>query len=143
MDYRKLEVREIQALIKILNLYKEEIGELPLSQEASHNLYQAIEKQAIIFFIAWHEDKMIGTCSISPCFSTYECKPMAVFEDFYILPNYRKQGFGKKLVDHAIFESRARGITSIWVGACDDDLDMYKKLGFDLKLGNLLACNGS
>ena len=34
-----------------------------------------------------------------------------------------------------------KGVKSIWVGCSDVDVEMYKHLGFNVTLGNLLAWN--
>ena len=59
-----------------------------------------------------------------------------MFEDFYILPQYRHQGIARKLVQFARTES---GVQSLTVGCADCDKAMYQALGFSVLLGNLLA----
>ena len=69
-------------------------------------------------------------------FSTFDYSASGVFEDFFILPEYRHRGIARKLVEYAYRES---GVSSMTVGCADCDLEMYKALGFTIPLGNLLA----
>ena len=79
---------------------------------------------------------MIGCCSVTVGFSTFDYAASGVFEDFYIRPEYRHQGIARKLVQYAYQES---GVNSLTVGCADCDVAMYRSLGFGISLGNLLA----
>ena len=63
-----------------------------------------------------------------------------VFEDFYIVPEYRHKGIARQLVRFAYQES---GVGSLTVGCADCDVKMYLSLGFTIPLGNLLAFEGA
>lgn len=79
---------------------------------------------------------LIGCCSVTVGFSTFDYAPSGVFEDFYIHPEYRHQGIARQLVQYAYKES---GISSMTIGCADCDMPMYRALGFSIPLGNLLA----
>ena len=52
-----------------------------------------------------------------------------------VLPEYRKKGFGKILVDFSIKKAKKFGINRIEIGIIAKDLELtnwYKKLGFVL-----------
>ena len=69
-------------------------------------------------------------------FSTFNYQRSGVFEDFYILPEYRHRGIARALVQYAYRES---GVASLTVGCADCDVGMYQALGFSVPLGHLLA----
>ena len=116
--------------------YKREIGEDAPNDADFDRLFQAVEQGKIQFYGCFCEGRLIGVCSVSPTFSTFNYQPGGVFEDFYVLPEYRKQGIARKLVECARRES---GVCSLLVGCADCDVDMYKALGFSVPLGNMLA----
>jgi len=61
---------------------------------------------------------------------------MGIFEDFYILPEYRHKGIAHQLVQFAFYCS---GVTSLVVTFADCDVEMYNALSFSISLGNMLA----
>ena len=124
------------------NSYKAEIGEEPLSDEAQERLKQAVKDGRITFFMAYRRIRCIGMCSVAQLFSTYGCKTMAVFEDFYVEPAWRHTGAARLLTSAAQSFCRQQGLSSLWVGCAPCDKSMYQSLGFDLELGELLTWSG-
>lgn len=116
--------------------YKAEIEEDAPKGQAKDNLLLAIKQGHIVFFGAFDDMALIGCCSVTVGFSTFDYAPSGVFEDFYIRPVYRHKGIARKLVHYAYRES---GVSSMTVGCADCDVQMYQALGFSVPLGNLLA----
>ena len=79
---------------------------------------------------------MTGCCSITIGFSTFNYEQSGVFEDFYICPQYRHKGIARELIKFSYIDS---GVKSLMVGCADCDVEMYRALGFSIRLGNLLA----
>lgn len=138
MEFRKIRSSEIDALWKLHKYYKAEIGEDELDPTAKDRLETAIGKGSIEFYGAWESVGLIGCCSVTVGFSTFDYMPNGVFEDFYIRPEYRHQGLARRLVEFAHGQS---GVSSLTVGCADYDVEMYRSLGFSISLGNLLAKN--
>ena len=136
MDYRKIDVSRIEALWSLQKLYKAEIGEDEPDGAGKDRLEQAIKTGRILFFGAFDDKTLIGCCSVTIGFSTFNYLPSGVFEDFYILPAYRHRGIARQLVQ---FARRESGVFSLTVGCADCDLQMYESLGFSIRLGNLRA----
>ncbi len=133
---RKADVSQIGPLWELQKAYKAEIGEGAPGEPERMRLEKAIETGKILFFGAWHDGAMIGCCSVTVGFSTFDYAPCGTFEDFYILPEYRHKGVARKLVRFAYRES---GVSSLTVGCADCDKERYRSLGFGISLGNLLA----
>lgn len=130
---------EVKMIKTLLDGYKSEIGEEVLTEAHILALEKAILQNDIIFFVAKYEQEYIAMCSISKTFSTFNCKYSGVFEDFYVVPKYRKQGIAKRLVEFVFDYCSKNYIYSLWVGCADCDVEMYKHLGFEIPLGNLLT----
>ena len=135
MDYRRVNISEVDALWNLQKQYKAEIGEDEPSDDGKERLADAVEKGAIFFYGAWKENVLIG-CSVTVGFSTFDYMPCGTFEDFFIRSEYRHRGIARHLVEFAYRES---GVSSLTVGCADCDLQMYQSLGFTIELGNLLA----
>ena len=135
MEYRQ--IKEGSEELKRLHCqYKQEIGEAAPSNEEISRLFQAIKDGEILFYGCYDNGKLMACCSVCRTFSTFNYLPGGVFEDFYILPAYRRRGIARKLVRFAYEES---GISSLTVGCADCDAEMYKAIGFSVPLGNMLA----
>jgi len=136
MNYRKIDPSEMDVLWELQKQYKAEIGEDEPDEGGRGRLAEAIGSGRIGFYGAWDNTVLAGCCSVTVGFSTFDYMPSGVFEDFYIRPEYRHKGVARQLVGFAYRES---GVSSLTVGCADCDVEMYRALGFTIKLGNLLA----
>ena len=109
--------------------------------EKLHRLVDAVKKGEIIFFAAREGERLIGMCSISPCFSTFACKACGVFDDFFVQPEYRGKGAARMLVNAAREWCKDHDFAGMTVGCARKDTAMYRSLGFDTELGTMLANN--
>ena len=116
--------------------YKLEIGEAAPTDADFASLLRAIEAGVILFYACEDGGALVACCSVSPTFSTFNYSRAGVFEDFYILPEYRHKGVARRLVEFAFAQS---GVGSLIVGCADCDVELYKALGFRVPLGNMLA----
>lgn len=136
MEYRRITETETGTLWEIHRAYKAEIGEEAPGESDRERLEAAIREDRIRFYGAWDGDVLAGCCSVTVGFSTFSYAASGVFEDFYIRPDCRHKGIARELVRLARTES---GIGSLTVGCADCDVEMYRALGFTVRLGNLLA----
>ena len=116
--------------------YKAAIGEDTPGAEELKRLSLAVKQERILFYGAWEGSSLVGYCSVTVGFSTFNYRPCGVFEDFYIIPECRHRGIAGELVRYAYRES---GVASLTVGCAECDAQMYRALGFSVPLGNLLA----
>lgn len=124
-------------LFRLENDFLSEIGEPCLDAPRMERLQRAVEEGRIVFFLARRGDRAVGMCSVSPCFSTFACTDIGVFDDFYVEPAHRRCGGARLLVQAAENWCRKNGLASLIVGASDEA--MYKSLGFTTELGPMLA----
>lgn len=123
--------------LKLLQIgYKDEIGENRPSEGNFDSLLRAVVDEQILFYGCVVEGKLVACCSVTPIYSTFNYQKGGVFEDFYILPEYRHKGIARQLVQFAYRES---GVSTLTVGCADCDVEMYKSLGFTISLGNMYA----
>lgn len=123
-------------LKRLQGAYKNEIGEELPTEKNFESLKKAMDREQIHFYGCICDKALVACCSICFTYSTFNYEKAGVFEDFYIRPEYRHKGIARKLVSYAYEES---GVASLSVGCADCDVDMYKALGFDFPLGNMLA----
>ena len=123
------------------NAFLNAVGEEPMPEANMKRLEAAVKAEKIVFFAARLHGKAIGMCSVSSGFSTYACRSCGVFDDFFVLPEYRGQGTARLLVKAAQAWCRERDYASLTVGCSQSDQTMYQSLGFETELGVMLACN--
>ena len=136
MEYKKIDASQIDLLWELQKQYKAEIGEDIPDDIAKRRLKYAISKGKIFFFGAWKGDSLVGCCSITVGFSTFDYMPSGIFEDFFIYPDFRHKGISRQLVQ---FAYRSSAISSMTVACAQCDIQMYQSLGFSIQIGNLLA----
>ena len=139
MEYIRITNGNMDGLKALHIGYKQEIGEEPPTDANFSSLSEAIKKGEIIFYGCADDGKLIACCSITPTYSTFNYQTGGVFEDFYIVPEYRHKGIARQLVRFAYQES---SVGSLTVGCADCDVKMYQSLGFTIPLGNLFAFEG-
>lgn len=136
MKFIRITKEHAEELAMLQRGYKCEIGEKAPDAGDLDSLMRAVSEGLILFYGCIENSRLIACCSISPVFSTFDYRTGGVFEDFYILPEYRHRGTARKLVEFAYRES---GVSSLTVGCADCDAEMYKSLGFRIPLGNMFA----
>ena len=136
MEYVRIRADRFDGLSRLHAAYKREIGEEAPTADDLESLARAIDREDILFFGCADAGRLVACCSVCPTYSTFNYARGGVFEDFYILPDYRHKGIARELVRFAYGES---GVASLTVGCADCDVGMYEALGFGVRLGNMLA----
>lgn len=127
-------------LRKLENGYLAEIGEPLLTEENTERLRAAVEQGHIRFLLAYRGCRAVGMCSVAENFSTFCCGPVAVLEDLYVEPVFRRQGIARQLTRSAQTLCRERGVGSLTVCCAPCDEAMYQALGFNVPLGVSRSC---
>lgn len=126
-------------LLKLENGYLAEIGETPLDEAKQAQLLHAIQDGRITFFAAYRRTRMIGMCSVSRAFSTFDCTDVAIFEDFFVEPAFRRHGAARQLMFAVQEYCKANHLVSLTVTCAPCDESMYRALGFTENLGTTFA----
>lgn len=88
-------------------------------------------------WLAEENSKIVGfVASDGNWFSKREGKVVGAIHELVVLPEYRKKGIGKALVEKALeyFKSRGLEVAELWVGDENKQaMDFYKNLGFEEK----------
>ena len=116
--------------------YKAEIGEDAPAQADMESLNAALAAGRIRFFGCDENGTLVGCCSVCVTYSTFNYAAAGVFEDFYILPEFRHTGIARALTAFAYKKS---AVSSLMVGSAECDAEMYSAIGFSAPLGKLLA----
>ncbi len=139
MIFEKFNLEDFEKLKVLVRDYKSSIGENTPTYEELDKLKLAIKDNLISFYVAKQDNDLAAMCSVCELYSTFNFSKSGIFEDFYVSPDFRKKGLARQLSNFVFSQCKLQGIKSLWVGCADADLEMYKSLGFEIPLGNLLT----
>lgn len=80
-------------------------------------------------WLAWQEDKAVGCVAIRPLQGA-----IAEVKRLYVLPEYKGEGIGRKLMQHAIAQARLRHYHVLYLDTLtrlEPALQLYRSLGFE------------
>ena len=84
--------------------------------------------RGVAYYILESDGKPVG------CVALEKANPeLCYLERLGVVPQSRRQGFGKALVDHVFYEARALGAKQIGIGIISDDTELklwYQRIGF-------------
>lgn len=139
MIFEKFNLEDFEKLKVLVRDYKSSIGETTPTDEELDKLKLAVKDNLIRFYVAKQDNDLAAMCSVCELYSTFNFSKSGIFEDFYVSPDFRKRGLARQLTNFVFSQCKLQGIKSLWVGCADADLEMYKSLGFEIPLGNLLT----
>ncbi len=108
----------------------EEYGEESL-EKARRYIEDLYEEDPECFFVAEADGKIAGFIFCNRFwYSKFEHSKMGAIHEIVVLPAYRGQGLGKKLIETAMNFMNAENI-ELWVGIHNQKaVEFYRKLGF-------------
>ncbi len=129
-----------EGLFDLMQHYLAAIGESPLDETAMHRIAGAMADGRIRFFGAKEDGKLIGICSLTTAFTTFGGgSTFGMLEDVFVDEAHRGSGVLRQLVEHVFSLAKREDCASVVVGSSDGDVPMYRAVGFDMKLGTMLA----
>lgn len=127
-----------EGLSRLLNGFLTSIGEPALDDGSIARLRKAMGEEKIFFYVARKGETAIGICSLAVAFSTYRTSSFGVLDDFFIIPEMRKKGVARLILDHVLSDARRRGCRSVIIGCGKEEAPMYKHFGFKT-IGSMMA----
>lgn len=125
-----------RALVHLLDAYAQDPagGAKPLSDFAKSNLVSALAARPQAFSVlAFDGDKAVGLINCIEGFSTFACKPLVNIHDVAVLPGYRGQRIGEKMLALVDEISRERGACKLTLEVLQGNhgaVKLYERVGF-------------
>lgn len=106
---------DIPALADLLALlFTQEADFRPDRQKQIRGLQMILDTPAVgQIFVVRSNGQVVGMVSLLFTISTAEGSPACWLEDMVVRPDYRANGLGGRLLDHAIRYAKAQGVTRI------------------------------
>lgn len=136
MMIRKGRREDLQYLPEVLmKSYEglEEYGEESI-EKARRYIEELYEEDPECFFVAEENDEIVGFIFCNRFwYSKFESSHVGAIHEIVVLPSYRHEGIGNKLLQKAMEYLKPRKI-ELWVGLHNENaLKFYKSLGFEEK----------
>lgn len=125
-----------RAVVQLLDAYAQDPagGGKPLSEFAKSNLVSALAARPQAFSVlAFDGDKAVGLINCIEGFSTFACKPLVNIHDVAVLPGYRGQRIGEKMLALVDEISRERGACKLTLEVLQGNhgaIKLYERVGF-------------
>jgi N-acetylglutamate synthase-like GNAT family acetyltransferase len=84
--------------------------------------------RGVIYCILERDDRPVGCAAIENA-----GPEICYLERLAVLPDYRRNGYGRKLADHVLTKAKARGAKQVGIGIIAEQTDLkqwYQKIGF-------------
>jgi len=132
-----------------INLAKEmfEIEPITIPSEANSSKWfdfvkDGLDKKRTLMLIAKAEKKTVGFVSATlPREQTFEvAQSFGVINDLYVLPEFRRKGIGKRLLEECMNRLRTEGFKAVRLSVLPGDenaIRLYQKLGFRIFLHSM------
>lgn len=125
-----------RALVQLLDSYAQDPagGGKPLSEFAKTHLVKELAARPQAFSVlAFDGDKAVGLVNCIEGFSTFACRPLVNIHDVAVLPGYRGQRIGEKMLALVDEIARERGACKLTLEVLQGNLGavkLYERVGF-------------
>jgi ribosomal protein S18 acetylase RimI-like enzyme len=124
------------AIVALINAYaRDPMGmgsDLP--DEVRSRLLPALQQHpTTLVFLAFQASKPIGIAVCFLGFSTFAARPLLNIHDLAVLPDYRSQGVGRRLLEQVEQKGRALGCCKLTLEVREDNhpaQHLYQRVGF-------------
>ncbi len=113
ISVRQMQISDLEQVAILFDLYRQFYQQQP-NLDVARKFIQArfINQESCILVAETSEEKLVGFCQLYPSFCSVEAKPIYTLYDLFVLPNVRKQGVGKLLLqaaeNKAVSEGKSR-----------------------------------
>ncbi len=97
-----------------------------------HHLQELVQDDRCFLFVAIIDDIIIGYVLAYSFPSLYASSRMAYLYDIDVIPEHRKKGIGRHLMEAVKTELQKNGVTELWLGTGIDNMpaqELFNKTG--------------
>ena len=125
-----------QAVVALIDAYaRDPMGNgKPLAQEVRRALIPGLQQHpTTVIFLAYQADTAIGIALCFGGFSTFAARPLINIHDLAVLPAYRGQGVGRRLIEQVERKARNLGCCKLTLEVQENNhraRQVYEAMGF-------------
>jgi ribosomal protein S18 acetylase RimI-like enzyme len=131
------DARDADSIAMLLNSYAIEPvgGGKPLSRDVQERLVPALRDiPRALVLLALVDDSAIGIAVCFVGFSTFRARPLLNIHDLAVLPQHRRKGVGRALLQAAEDYARRQGCCRVTLEVLESNSgarELYRRFGFD------------
>ena len=92
---------DVGEIAPLFDLYRQFYGKIPNQEAARRFLFARLSKGESVVYYARSNEKPVAFLQLYPVFSSVSLSRQWILNDLYVLPELRKHGFGRALVERA------------------------------------------
>ena len=137
VEYRKLTINDLDVFIEMrINQLREEgaLQQIDLKPNLLDYYRRHMGDGTFVSWLAVDGGKIVGTSGMSfvekPPYFGCPSGRIGLLSSMYVLPEYRRQGIARKLLDKVVEEAREYGCGAVHITASDMGVLLYTDYGF-------------
>jgi ribosomal protein S18 acetylase RimI-like enzyme len=125
-----------QAVLQLVNAYaRDPMGNgRDLPEDVRHRLIPGLRKHpTALIVLAFHDEAPVGIAVCFLGFSTFAARPLLNIHDLAVIPEYRRRGVGRQLLERVEAKARELGCCKLTLEVREDNhpaRNLYRQVGF-------------
>ena len=110
-------------VLPLIRKYQEfyKVSEIDEAKNRKYFLQFTESEKDGVLFIVRENGKAVGFATVYRGFSSTRAEEIAILNDLYVEPEYRKKGYAKELINVAVSEAKNRGCSRLqWLTSRDN-----------------------
>jgi ribosomal protein S18 acetylase RimI-like enzyme len=131
------EVRHLEEAAILFDQYRQFYKQPSNLPAAKHFLFERTINKESVIYLAFEKQKAVGFMQLYPGFSSISLESVWILNDLYVLPEYRRQGVGRQLIETAMRLVKQREDKGLALSTAHDNHSaqgLYETLGFERDL---------
>jgi GNAT superfamily N-acetyltransferase len=129
------DVEHLDAAAELFDQYRQFYKQPSNLPAARHFLFERMINQQSIIYLAQepHKPEAVGFMQLYPSFSSISLESLWILNDLYVLPDHRKKGIGRQLIETAMDCVRQREDKGLAISTAFDNHEaqrLYEAMGF-------------
>ena len=100
INIQQADVHDLDVVARLFNQYRMFYGQSDNQPACSHFLFERIINHESIIYLAYCEQQPAGFTQLYPSFSSVSLLPVWILNDLFVVPQYRRKGVAKTLIEH-------------------------------------------
>jgi ribosomal protein S18 acetylase RimI-like enzyme len=132
IDIIQASLEHVEVLTPLFDGYRQFYKQPSDLEGARRFLSERLANKESIIFLASNENEGLGFIQLYPTFSSIALKRLWILNDLYVLPNARRQGIGKALLDRARQHAATTGAKGLMLETAIDNpaQNLYRLMGY-------------
>jgi GNAT superfamily N-acetyltransferase len=129
----RADLEHLEVLAPLFDAYRIFYEQEPDLPGASDYLWRRLSNLDSAIFLALDGDRGLGFCQLYPSFSSLGMERIWILYDLYVVPEARRQGVGRALMERAREFGQASGASRLELSTAQDNLGaqaLYESLGY-------------